>query len=73
MGVRRNIVPWLCYFLHSHLQWVRLNTMLSDDVQLTTGVRQGTKFGPMGFQMFLLLMRNLNTGNMLIILTLQKT
>ncbi len=53
MGVRRNIVPWICDFLHNRLQCVRLNSMLSDDVQLTAGVPQGTKLGPIGFQILI--------------------
>ena len=37
MGVRRNIIPWICDFLQNRLQCVRLNNTLSDDVQLTAG------------------------------------
>ena len=38
MGVRRNIIPWICDFLLNRLQCVRFNNTLSDDLQLTAGV-----------------------------------
>ena len=53
MGVRRNIVPWLCDFLQQRQQCVRYNNILSDFVQLTAGVPQGTKLGPIGFQILI--------------------
>ena len=53
MGVRRNIIPWICDFLLSRLQCVRFNNTLSDDLQLTAGVPQGTKLGPIGFQVII--------------------
>jgi len=53
MGVRRNIVPWICDFLHNRQQCVRFNNTLSEDLQLSVGVPQGTKLGPMGFQILI--------------------
>ena len=53
MGVRRNIVPWICDFLHNRKQCVRFNSTLSEDLQLTAGVPQGTKLGPIGFQILI--------------------
>ena len=53
MGVRRNIVPWICDFLHNRKQCVRFNYTLSEDLQLTAGVPQGTKLGPIGFQILI--------------------
>ena len=53
MGVRRNIVPWICDFLHNRKQCVRFNNTLSEDLQLTAGVPQGTKLGPIGFQILI--------------------
>ena len=46
MGVRRNIVPWICDFFYHRKQCVRFNNTLSEDLQLTAGVPQGTKLGP---------------------------
>ena len=42
MGLRRN-----------YQQCVRFNNMLSDYLQLTAGVPQGTKLGPIGFQILI--------------------
>ena len=48
MGVRKNIIPWICDFLHNRQQCVRFNNKLSDYLQLTAGVPQGTKLDPIG-------------------------
>ncbi|XP_072050129.1 uncharacterized protein [Amphiura filiformis] len=53
MGVRRNIIPWICDFLHHRQQCVRYNSDLSNYVFLNGGVPQGTKFGPIGFQIII--------------------
>ena len=53
MGVRRNIVPWICVFLHNCKQCLRFNNTLSEDLQFTPGVPQGTKLGPIGFQILI--------------------
>lgn len=50
MGVRRNIVPWICDFLRNRQQCVRYNSTLSEFVFLSGSVPQGTKIGPIGFQ-----------------------
>ena len=50
IGVRRTIVPWICDFLHNRLQCVKFNDTLSDYVPVNGGVPQGTKLGPLGFQ-----------------------
>ena len=50
MGVRRSIVPWVCDFLHNRQQCVRFNDALSEFVIVKGGVPQGTKMGPLGFQ-----------------------
>ena len=54
--MRRNIVLWICDFLHNHdnrKQCVRFNNTLSEDLQLTAGVPQGTKLGSIGFQILI--------------------
>ena len=53
MGVLRNIILWICDFLQNRLQCVRFNNTLSDDLQLAAGVPQGTKLGPIGFQVIM--------------------
>ena len=53
MGVRRNIIPWLCDFLHRRQQCVRYKSDLSNNVFLNAGVPQGKTFGPIGFQMII--------------------
>ncbi|XP_072020374.1 uncharacterized protein [Amphiura filiformis] len=53
MGVRRSIVPWICDFLRNRQQCVRYNSVLSDYTTLHGGVPQGTKFGPIGFQILI--------------------
>ena len=40
-------------FLHNPKQCVRLNNTLSEDLHLTAGVPQGTKLGPIGFQILI--------------------
>ena len=53
MRIRRSIVPWICDFLHNCQQCVRFNDVLSDYVPLHGGVPQGTKLGPIGFQILI--------------------
>lgn len=53
MGVNRAIVPWICDFLHNRQQCVKLNGFFSDFMRLMGGVPQGTKFGPLGFQVII--------------------
>ncbi len=53
LGVRGAIVPWICDFLHNRQQCVRFNRTLSDDRFLSAGVPQGTKLGPIGFQILI--------------------
>ena len=53
LGVRSSIVPWLCNFLQNRQQCVRLNKTLSSDLPLNAGVPQGTKLGPIGFQILI--------------------
>jgi len=50
VGVRRTIVPWICDFLRNRQQCVKFNNILSDYVTVKGGVPQGTKLGPIGFQ-----------------------
>ena len=50
IGVRRSIVPWLYDFLSNRMQCVRYNSTLFDFVSLSVGLPQGTKLGPIGFQ-----------------------
>ena len=53
IGVRRSIVPWICDFLCNRQQCVRYRNVLSNYVFLNGGVPQGTKFGPIGFQILI--------------------
>ena len=53
MGVRGAIVPWICSFLDNRRQCVRYNQTLSDYATLTAGVPQGTKLGPITFQIII--------------------
>ena len=53
IGVRRSIVPWLCDFLSNRMQCVRYNSTLSDFATLSAGLPQGTKLGPIGFQVII--------------------
>ena len=55
IGVRGSIVPWICDFLRNRRQCVRYkyNNVLSDYVGIQGGIPQGTKFGPIGFQILI--------------------
>ena len=53
IGVQRSIVPWLCDFLGNRMQCVRYNATLSDFATLSAGLPQGTKLGPIGFQVII--------------------
>ena len=53
MGVRRTIVPWVSDFLHNRQQCVRFSETLSDFVTVKGGVPQGTKLGPLCFQIII--------------------
>jgi hypothetical protein len=53
IGVRRSIVPWLCSFVSNRVQCVRYNATLSDFRPLSAGLPQGTKLGPIGFQVII--------------------
>ena len=50
LGVRRSIVPWLCDFVSNRAQCVRYNQALSEYKVLSGALPQGTKLGPIGFQ-----------------------
>ena len=51
--VRRSIVPWLCDFLSNRMQCVRYNSTLSDFATVSASLPQGTKLGPIGFQVII--------------------
>ena len=53
IGVRRSIIPWLCDFLSNRMQCVRYDSTLSDFATLSAGLPQGTKLGPIGFQVII--------------------
>jgi hypothetical protein len=53
LGVRESIIPWMCYFLRNRQQCVRYNDILSEYVSVNAGVPQGTKIGPIGFQILI--------------------
>ena len=53
MNVRRSIIPWICEFLHNRQQCVKYNDTLSDLLSINAGVPQGTKLGPLGFQIII--------------------
>ena len=46
-------MPWICDFLHNRQQCVRFNKAISDNISLNAGVPQGTKLGPIGFQILI--------------------
>ena len=50
IGVRGSIVPWICDFLSCREQCVKYNSTLSNYISLKGGIPQGTKLGPIGFQ-----------------------
>ena len=52
LGVRRSIVPWLCHFVSNRAQRVRYNQAISEYKVLSGALPQGTKLGPIGFQVF---------------------
>ena len=60
--VRRSIVPWLCDFLSNCMQCVRYNSTLSDFATLSAGLPQGTKLGPIGFQVIIINAVQNNSG-----------
>lgn len=53
MGVRNSIIPWICSFISNRQQCVRYNQTLSDFKFLNGGLPQGTKMGPLGFQVII--------------------
>ena len=50
LGVRRSIVPWLCDFVSNRVQYVRYNQANSEYKVLSGALPQGTKLGPIAFQ-----------------------
>ena len=50
IGVQRELIPWISDFLNERKQRVKLNGELSNWHQITCGVPQGTKLGPLIFQ-----------------------
>jgi hypothetical protein len=53
LGVRGSIVPWLCDFVSNRVQCVRYNQTLSKFKVLNGALPQGTKLGPIGFQVII--------------------
>ena len=46
MGVRSCLIPWICDFLSSRRQTVKINMVQSEWNYINGGVPQGTKLGP---------------------------
>ena len=53
IGVRESLIPWICSFISGRQQCVRYNQTLSDYKNLNGGLPQGTKMGPLGFQIII--------------------
>ena len=53
IGVRESLIPWICSFISGRQQCVRYNQTLSDYKKLNGGLPQGTKMGPLGFQVII--------------------
>ena len=53
IGVRESLIPWICSFISGRQQCVRYNKTLSDYKTLKGGLPQGTKMGPLGFQVII--------------------
>ena len=53
IGVRESVIPWICSFVAGRQQYVRYNQNLSDFKILKGVLLQGTKMGPLGFQVII--------------------
>ena len=53
IGVRESLIPWICSFISGRQQCVRYNQTLSGYKKLNGGLPQGTKMGPLGFQVII--------------------
>ena len=53
IGVTESLIPWICSFISGRQQCVRYNQTLSDYKMLNGGLPQGTKMGPLGFQVII--------------------
>ncbi|XP_033114522.1 uncharacterized protein LOC117115000 [Anneissia japonica] len=49
LGCRSEILPWIISFISNRTQRVKYEGVISNNINLTCGVPQGTKFGPIIF------------------------
>ena len=62
--VRSSIVPWLCDFVINRVQCVRYNQTLLEYKVFNGALPQGTKLGPIGFQVIINHMMPCKTGRL---------
>ena len=51
-GITGNLLKWIDSFLNNHTQRTGVGSSLSDSVNLTSGVVQGSVIGPLLFSLF---------------------
>ena len=46
LGVSKEVLDWICSFISNRMQWVKINNFVSNAINVSSRVLQGSHCGP---------------------------